>query len=87
MVTVYSKNSCINCEATKRYLKKHDIEFEVVMIDQDPSLVDQIKQWGFHQVPVVVSPEGEKWSGFRPDMMKALKPERMGVPANNPAFA
>ena len=87
MVTVYSKASCAQCNATKRHLKKHGIEFREVMIDQDPAALEKVLGWGFQQAPVVEAPSGERWSGFRPDLLKALAPERTERPAFTPAFA
>lgn len=75
------------CVATKRYLKKHSIEFEEVWVDRDESALEQVQAWGFQQLPVVEAPSGERWSGHRPDLMKRLQAERTEAPVFNPAFA
>lgn len=69
--TVYSKPACVQCDATKRELKKKGIEFEVIDITEDAEALSTIKGMGYLQAPVVITDE-DHWSGFRPDKIKAL---------------
>lgn len=69
MVTVLSKNQCIQCDMTKRELKKRGVEFEEKRMDLDDSLLEQAKEMGYLQAPVVIAPDGISWSGFRPDLI------------------
>lgn len=69
MVTVLSKNQCVQCDMTKRELKKRGVEFEEKRMDLDDSLLEQAKEMGYLQAPVVIAPDGTHWSGFRPDLI------------------
>lgn len=72
-VTVYGKPLCVQCDATKRSLNSQRIEFDYIDVSEDPDALAKIKAMGYLQVPVVVAGE-ERWSGFRPDKLKALSP-------------
>lgn len=69
MFTVYSKPSCVQCDATKRYLEKHGLPFEVIDVSVDTEAYDRIVGWGFRQVPVVENSTGDRWSGFQPSLL------------------
>lgn len=73
-ITVYSKPRCVQCDATKRALTKRGISFDEVSIADDPQALDQLKDMGFRQAPVVLAGD-DSWSGFRPDKIKALETE------------
>lgn len=70
-ITVYSKPRCVQCDATKRALKKQGIAYAEVDMSQEPDALEHVKSLGFVQAPVVVA-DGDSWSGFRPDKIKAL---------------
>lgn len=70
-ITVYSKPSCVQCDATYRALDKHGIDYAVVDVTQDPEALAAVRELGYLQAPVVVAGT-EHWSGFRPDKIKAL---------------
>lgn len=72
MVTVFSKDNCIQCKMTKKYLKQHQIDFIEHNIDEQPEYVDQLKAEGFMATPVVKLPNGNAFSGFRPDRLSQL---------------
>ena len=74
-ITVYTKPSCVQCNATYRALDKLGFEYEVVDISQDSDARDYVMSLGHLQAPVVVA-GGQHWSGYRPDQIKALA-ERM----------
>ena len=71
-VIVYSKNNCMQCKMTKRYLKEHNVSFEERNINQDPEYLDPLKQQGFKSVPVVMNSVSDPIVGFRPDSLKDL---------------
>ncbi|WP_334352892.1 glutaredoxin-like protein NrdH [Companilactobacillus sp. HBUAS56257] len=71
-VIVYSKNNCMQCKMTKRYLKEHNVSFEERNINQDPQYLDALKKQGFKSVPVVMNSVSDPIVGFRPDSLKAL---------------
>ncbi|APX71614.1 glutaredoxin-like protein NrdH [Companilactobacillus allii] len=71
-IIVYSKNNCMQCKMTKRYLKEHNINFEEHNINKEPQYLDILKQQGFQSVPVVMPENSDPIVGFRPDSLKAL---------------
>lgn len=70
-VTVYTKNACVQCDATKKLLDRLEVQYAVVDLDADPAAVEQVKGLGFLGAPVVVT-DHESWSGFRPDKVREL---------------
>ncbi|KAE8764719.1 glutaredoxin-like protein NrdH [Georgenia thermotolerans] len=77
-ITVYSKPSCVQCDATYRALNKQGLEYEVVDITVDPEALESVKALGYQQAPVVFA-DGDHWSGFRPDKIKALAAAKAGA--------
>jgi glutaredoxin-like protein NrdH len=72
MTIVYTKPNCVQCDATKRWLDNHGIEYSTVDIEQDQEAFDKIVALGFRAAPVVESDAGS-WSGFNPDKLSLLK--------------
>ena len=72
MVTVYTKPSCVQCNATYRALDAKGIEYEIHDLSEDPTALEQVKALGYMQAPVVIAPDGSHWSGFRPDKIALL---------------
>jgi len=70
-MTVYSKPNCVQCVATYRALNKLGLQHEVVDLSQDAAALEYVRSLGHQQAPVVVAGE-QSWSGFRPDLIKAL---------------
>ena len=70
-ITVYSKPACVQCNATYRALDKLGAEYTVVDISEDADARDYVMSLGHLQAPVVIV-DGEHWSGYRPDRIKAL---------------
>lgn len=77
-VTVYSKDNCVQCDATKRWLDSRAIPYISHDVTQNEQAYAVATGLGYQQVPVVVIPldapngPGEHWSGFRPDMLSLL---------------
>ena len=69
--TVYTKPSCVQCNATYRALDNQGIEYNIIDLSEDPVALETVKELGYLQAPVVVT-EDEHWSGFRPDKISAL---------------
>jgi glutaredoxin-like protein NrdH len=72
MVTVYTIPACPQCETTKSFLKKAEIEHRIIDVSKDAEAYNFIKGLGYTQAPVVVF-EDRHWSGFRFDELNALK--------------
>lgn len=71
MTTVYTKPACVQCDMTKRYMDKNNIEYTTIDITQDPAALDMILGMGFSSAPVVISDKGS-WAGFQPDKLDDL---------------
>ena len=71
MTTVYTKPSCVQCDMTKRYMDKNNIEYTTIDITQDRDALDLILGMGFSSAPVVISDKGS-WAGFQPDKLSEL---------------
>lgn len=70
-ITVFSKPACVQCNATYRALDKHGLEYTIVDMSADAEALESVKALGYQQAPVVFA-DGDHWSGFRPDKIKAL---------------
>lgn len=79
-VTVYEKSGCPQCDATKRQLGRHGVEYEVAALQDHLDVVAFAKQEGWTTAPVVLVEEAgllvDGWSGFRPDLIRALTKKR-----------
>jgi glutaredoxin-like protein NrdH len=71
MTTVYTLPSCVQCDATKRFLTKKGIEYKIVDLSIDSDAYEYIKGLGFTAAPIVVS-GNDSWSGFNPDKLSAI---------------
>ena len=63
-ITVYTKPSCVQCNATKRALKKNGLEFSEVDLTEDEEALATVKALGYRQAPVVFA-NGDHWAGYR----------------------
>ncbi|WP_054952871.1 glutaredoxin-like protein NrdH [Flaviflexus massiliensis] len=70
-ITVYTKPSCVQCNATTRALNKAGLPYETVDLTEDAEALESVKALGYQQAPVVMA-GGDHWAGFRPDKIKAL---------------
>ncbi len=70
-VTVYTKPSCVQCNATYRALDDRGIEYEVIDLSTDEQALATVKELGYQQAPVVIT-DDTHWSGFRPDKIAEL---------------
>ncbi|WP_435927578.1 glutaredoxin-like protein NrdH [Dryocola sp. BD613] len=71
-ITIYTRNDCVQCHATKRAIESRGFTFELINLDLHPEAADNLRALGYRQLPVVVT-EQESWSGFRPDMINQLR--------------
>lgn len=74
VITVYSKDNCPQCTATKRWLNERDIPFTEADATDEMNLA-AIKALGHMSAPVIIvakdGPGSEvDWSGFNPIMLK-----------------
>lgn len=69
-VTVFSREGCVQCNATYRALDAKRIVYKVLTVTDD--VADDLRELGFLQLPVVRAPQMKSWSGFRPDKIEEL---------------
>lgn len=66
MIDVYTKDNCIQCEATLRFFKNRNIPFRVKDVAHDSSWKEYLPD--ALAAPVVVDHDTNRaWSGFRKD--------------------
>jgi len=85
-VTVLSKPGCVQCDATARALTKKGIDFVKVDVTDDAQALDLARGLGYLSVPVVVTPNGEHWAGFRPDRIADINTGHGPEPPSAPAL-
>ena len=73
-ITLYTKPACMQCNATKKALDRAGLDYEQVDVSTDDEARDYVLALGYLQAPVVEA-NGEHWSGFRPERIKALVQE------------
>lgn len=71
MVTIYSKNNCVQCKMTKRFLDTNHVEYREINLDEQPEYIDHVKSLGFNAAPIVQTPT-EAFSGFQPGKLKKI---------------
>jgi len=71
LITVYTKPSCVQCNATYRALDKEGLDYRVVDLTQDEEAMKMVTTMGYTAAPVIVAGD-DHWSGFRPDRVRAL---------------
>lgn len=71
MVTIYSKNDCVQCKMSKKFLDQHNVAYTEINLDEQPEYIEHVKSLGFSAAPVIET-ENEVFSGFQPTKLKAL---------------
>ncbi len=71
-ITVYTKPSCVQCNATYRALDAKGISYEIVDLSESDAALEYVKELGYAQAPVVVVDDQDHWSGFRPDKIERI---------------
>ena len=70
-ITVFSKNNCMQCKMTKKFLEQHGADFVEINIDEHPEKIDYVKSLGFTTAPVIQAGE-VAFSGFQPSKLKEI---------------
>lgn len=79
-ITVYSKPACMQCTATKKALDRAGLDYTLVDISTDDKAREHVLALGYLQAPVVEA-DGEHWSGFRPERIRQLTQNQLGLAA------
>ncbi len=70
-VTVYTKPSCVQCDATKRTLDKIGVSYSTIDVTENEEAFDMLIEKGFKAMPVVNAGD-DWWSGFNPEKINGL---------------
>lgn len=70
-ITLFSKNNCMQCKMTKKFLEQNGAEFEEINIDEHPEKIDYLVGLGFKAAPVVEAGD-VRFSGFQPAKLKEI---------------
>jgi glutaredoxin-like protein NrdH len=70
-VIVFTKDNCVQCEATKRHLDKIDVAYDTVNITNDIPALDRLISLGYRSAPVVVT-DDDSWAGYIPEKLDKL---------------
>jgi glutaredoxin-like protein NrdH len=70
-ITVFTKPSCVQCDAVFRALDKLGLEYRKVDISVDLEAREFVMALGYLQAPVVYAGPDNHHSGYRPDQLKA----------------
>ena len=71
-IKVFSTTKCPECRVVKTYLLALGVDFEEVLVDQQPEMADYIEQkTGQRRVPLIENGKGHV-VGFKPEEIKKL---------------
>lgn len=70
-ITVFSKNNCMQCKMTKKFLEKEAVAFQEINIDEQPEYIEHVKDLGFAAAPVIQAGD-IVFSGFQPAKLKEI---------------
>lgn len=77
-ITVYTKNHCQPCKATKRKLEALGLAYREINVDEKPEARDFLISGGWRESPVVLTADLPGWSGYRPDLLEDLAARAAG---------
>ena len=67
---VYTTPSCVQCDATKRWLDTRGIDYETVDLTESPDDYAAVTALGYKSAPVIMVADDVHWGGFRPDLLE-----------------
>jgi glutaredoxin-like protein NrdH len=76
-VTVWTTQSCVQCEQTKKQMTKLGIRYDEMALENHPERLEDFKQKGFLQAPIIQAGDST-WTGFRIDKIKGLANKLFG---------
>lgn len=74
MIKVWTNENCTQCEQTKRFLDKVNIEYVTLDLSQNPDDLKRFLDMGFKSAPIVET-DNDIWSGFKIDKLNKLTEE------------
>lgn len=73
MITVYSKNNCVQCKMTKNWLSDKAITFNEINVDNDLAGLNYLIENNLRTLPVVFKDDTLVAMGFQPNKLEVLK--------------
>lgn len=73
MFVVYTRAGCVACTATVKLLSKRNLPYQLRNADDHLDTIATITDE--RRLPVVISPTGEVFTGFRPDRLTIINTE------------
>lgn len=70
-ITIFSKNNCMQCKMTKKFLEKEGASFKEINIDEEPEHIEYVKSLGFAAAPVIQAGD-VVFCGFQPAKLKEI---------------
>lgn len=70
-ITLFSKNNCMQCKMTKKFLEQNGADYQEINIDEHPEKIDYVKSLGFTAAPVIEAGD-VTFSGFQPAKLKEI---------------
>ncbi|GEL13396.1 hypothetical protein FC15_GL001360 [Lapidilactobacillus concavus DSM 17758] len=71
-VVLYTRDGCMQCKMTKRFLQEHHVDYQEVNINQSPESANYLREKGFRSVPIVFRQDDQPIIGFQPQALKGL---------------
>lgn len=69
-IIIYSKAGCVQCRQTKLFLESICVDYIEKDVEKDEVARKEVLELGFKSLPVVLIPNKEPFSGFRPDLLE-----------------
>lgn len=72
MIKVYTKNNCMPCKMTKKWLKNNEVNYKEFNVEEDLEAFNELVAMDLRTLPVVFK-DGELIAmGFQPQNLKGL---------------
>lgn len=71
MIKVWTNPNCVQCNQTKKFLDKNDIDYNTFDLSTNKEDLQKFINMGFKSAPIVET-ENDIWSGFKIDKLQGL---------------
>lgn len=70
MLKLYGRDTCSNCQTTKKFLEARNIEYEWIDVDHETALIEWIRKNGYTPLPMI-DVGAERWNGLNINKLNA----------------
>lgn len=70
-MTVYTKENCVQCRMTKRWLNTHNIDYQEINTTDNQTAINHLKKIGVERLPFIITDKGNL-TGFQPAVLEKL---------------